>query len=1353
MAEITPPARRPARVTPPVPRPVRGVTPPVPRPRRFPALAPRRKPGQKGLTPGLPETLKGLSVGIPSGALGLPADLLALIFRDAPQIASKLVTGKPLEVEERTFIDRLVGGIQRRAGSERIREGIISLFDVDTGDTPEEQDAFEQATLAGELVAPVPTAAGLARLAGKTLPPRTTAADVDELVMAIRADRGGRVFNPEATGLFQNTIFDDTQLPSIASQRLNVPLGSEIQDGVEYATATMPDGTETIASFPGGRGQAEVINRVLLARRSEARLAAAQARMQDLIDQGDQQDEALAALVADAADAAGTPQTLEDFINLNPTNPGQVSFSIEPGQLPQYTPNVINNLDLGDGPFTYANYTNNRIDTMFSPIPDEGFAENRRIVQDFTINTFDADMRDPVSGEIIPRGTRIIFPEDGIRFGELDDNFLLDVNEYFEPAGRAGVTADATTIGGNTRLMANPFPQGSPAAGPPREIDMIVDGTPVYRDPPASETVVEGTATEVDVPSIPDMSELIDPELVQPVAALPTEIARQPVITRDVARQGEVADYSPFFQVINALDASVPKSKEDILQQLGRGIEESVGRDRKGSGFMEFLEKHGADNMTKGDVVSLYTDYAPQMRVKTLTNSQYDADRNAGGPYSSYTPTGFGMDQQLTDYGQQSVGRNYEIPIAGTQRRERVHIYLSNPNTTVPLPGSQSVQLRGGSSISDHSLSARGGPGTSNPNREGGVPGYFAHIRLSVIEDDQGRRMSVIQEIQSNTAVASEVENKILKNQAELEKVKTKLRDPELSGEQSQTLRRKKQDLERRIAGLQDRASELKFYTPDERRNVEELQEIGPEIFETAGRSRVQSIQGTDEGDALGEIGQNYDVALQDMGDARATVGGNDIPTREGTLEILRSVYDMDPNLQEIPGREAFAGVLLDVLPEQIADEFAKIAATQTTEEVSRYAREQVRDSFLLGANVEENSVLASNLLADILRRPGALDEAQQASFDTLINNRIAQLEAVNFDPNFIAGQRGLGRYEYISDMDPFNPNQRRVDLGAADDYRVMKEDMERQGISSPYEYFTSGDSNRTNLQRLINGDPAAFSFVTGRPRPLGQDADVFVSMPDTATDISVMLNRAMRNNITKNYIQAAESRIPRTVDEIDSIREMNEKINELPISTERKRELGESFRTWITTINNPESQFAYKPLTPFEDKNATRDFAQYSPRLILQEMEKAGFDGVIFPDFEDMRDVGSRESVPLKEIYGDNVTRGLKQAGLTANDIELLPTIRAKNFDTGEVEDMIHKQTGNPHRPAQAVYFDKNRVKTKRYPREHPQAGETYEENLGPIRDIFAGRLIRRAKGGEVDLRPRKLIHSGIGAMARQVM
>ena len=1290
MAEVTPPARRPNRA-PVVPVPMSSprrqrVTPPVPSPVRS-----RSTDQGFQLKPGLPETLTGLGVGGVSGVLGLPADFAALIFRDAPQIASKLVTGKPLEVEERTFIDKLVGGIQRRAGSERIREGIISLLDLNTGDTPEEQEAFQQATLAGELATPVPTAAGLAKLAGKTLPPRTTAADVDDLVMAVIADRGGRVFNPEATGVFQNTIFDENQLPSIASNRLNVPLGREIEDGVEYATATMPDGTEMVASFPGGRGEAEVINRVLLARRSEARLAASQARMQELLDEGDQLD----GFIDDAADAAGTPQTLEEFINLNPTNPGQVSFSIQPGQLPQYTPNVINNLDLGDGPFTYANYTNNRIDTMFSPIPDEGFAENRRLVQNFTINTFDADMRDPVSGETIPRGTRIIFPEDGIRFGELDDNFLLDVNEYFEPAGRAGVTADATTIGGNTRLMANPFPQGSPAAGPPREIDMIVDGTPVYRDPPASETVVEGTATEVDAPPIPDMSELIDPTRVQPTAALPTEIARQPVMTRDVARQGEVADYSPFFQLVNALPADSPMSKEDILQQLSRGVEESVGRDRKGSGFMEFLEKHGADNMSKDEVVSMYRDYAPQVRVKTLTNSQFDADRNAGGPFAGPDVTSsYGINRGLTDFGQLSIDDDYAIPIAGTGRTERVHIYLSNPNTTVPFPGGpQSVQLRGGLGISDHNLSTRGGPGTMQ-SQEGGVPGYFGHVRLHVIEDDQGRRMAVVQEIQSNTTVGEK----------------------------------------RAASGDTGR----RFYTPEEKLNIQELQQIGPEIFETAGQSRVMS-QSSAVGDALGNVGQNYDDALQQMGNAAITVG-NANPTRAETLEILREVYDAAPGLQEIPGREDFADVLLDVLPEQLADNFQPDNL-------------ELRGSFLLGADavVDETTVLAASNTAEILTKPGVLDEAQQASFDTLINNRIAQLEAVDFDPNFIAGQRGLGSYEFTT-----NDGSTVIDPGPAARYREIKAGMEREGISSPYEYFTNPQLQlvrKQDLSSIINQDPATFSFIAGRPLPLGQDPDVFVPLSETPTDVSVMLNRAMRNNITKNYLEAAESRIPRPVAVNDSIRQMDEKINDLPISTERKRELGQSFKTWISTINDPEGMSAYRPSSPFENKNASRDFNQYTPRLILQEVEKAGFDGVIFPNWEDMRDVGARSSVPNQEIYGSNIKKGLSQAGLKPNDIEVLPTIVGKNFRTGSVEAIIHPGTTMPHREAQAVYFDKNRIKTKRYPPDHPQAGETYEENLGSIRDMFAGRLIRRAKGGEVDLRPRKLVHSGIGAMARQVM
>ena len=138
------------------------------------------------------ETLKGLAVGIPAGILGLPADLAALIFRDAPQLAAKLVTGQELEVEERTFIDKLVGDFQRAAGAEAIIEkmgfGADLLPEEDEKGQPVSlaTDALSQAgvtpfragSLISEVATPIPTGAGIARLlgrrskaAGEVLPP------------------------------------------------------------------------------------------------------------------------------------------------------------------------------------------------------------------------------------------------------------------------------------------------------------------------------------------------------------------------------------------------------------------------------------------------------------------------------------------------------------------------------------------------------------------------------------------------------------------------------------------------------------------------------------------------------------------------------------------------------------------------------------------------------------------------------------------------------------------------------------------------------------------------------------------------------------------------------------------------------------------------------------------------------------------------------------------------------------------------------------------------------------------------------------------------------------------------------
>ena len=165
------------------------------------------------------ESLKGFAVGLPAGLLGLPADLAALIFRDAPQLAAKLVTGQELKVEERTFIDKLVGDFQRAAGA----EAIMGYMGFGADLLPEEDekgqpvnlatDAMSQAgvtpfragSLIGEVTVPIPTGAGIARLLGRrskgeVLPPErvepTISTTSDELGDIIEGSVVERLENP-----------------------------------------------------------------------------------------------------------------------------------------------------------------------------------------------------------------------------------------------------------------------------------------------------------------------------------------------------------------------------------------------------------------------------------------------------------------------------------------------------------------------------------------------------------------------------------------------------------------------------------------------------------------------------------------------------------------------------------------------------------------------------------------------------------------------------------------------------------------------------------------------------------------------------------------------------------------------------------------------------------------------------------------------------------------------------------------------------------------------------------------------------------------------------------------------------
>ena len=64
---------------------------------------------------------------------------------------------------------------------------------------------------------------------------------------------------------------------------------------------------------------------------------------------------------------------------------------------------------------------------------------------------------------------------------------------------------------------------------------------------------------------------------------------------------------------------------------------------------------------------------------------------------------------------------------------------------------------------------------------------------------------------------------------------------------------------------------------------------------------------------------------------------------------------------------------------------------------------------------------------------------------------------------------------------------------------------------------------------------------------------------------------------------------------------------------------------------------------TPFSGRSSDAYFTQFATRL--DEAEKTGLCGVIFPNWMDMRDAPTRDGIPAQEIYGNNIDYEARQA------------------------------------------------------------------------------------------------------------
>ena len=136
---------------------------------------------------------------------------------------------------------------------------------------------------------------------------------------------------------------------------------------------------------------------------------------------------------------------------------------------------------------------------------------------------------------------------------------------------------------------------------------------------------------------------------------------------------------------------------------------------------------------------------------------------------------------------------------------------------------------------------------------------------------------------------------------------------------------------------------------------------------------------------------------------------------------------------------------------------------------------------------------------------------------------------------------------------------------------------------------------------------------------------------------------------------------------------------------------------------------------------------SHYMYRSFIQDAVKNGYDGVVFPSWQAQKDA---HNMPTDEVAKLTYEKSLKEA---------LDIIRKEHPEFPSYDNLV-----------------KSSFQYKKTVSDRP--GTISDDSVvlrftPEIRAIFEGRVIRRAKGGEVDLRPRKMIHSGIGAMAREVM
>ena len=1310
----------------------------------------------------------GMGLGLTADIAGLPADMLALIFSDAPKFAAALATGTPFSEMPTNVADDGLRALRNVLGSDAIA-GYLGVTEEAL-----QRPGIESGRILSSIVDPLVLGAALRKFIPRTgvQGPRST----DELAAAAAADAVARLEDQgdmaAAAAMEEDAVeaFGGVPAPQAPPGAPRAP-----EDGPDLGVGDAEAGDGAGGFFPTDQpGEPVVANDA--ARAADLRGTPAEYiadQFDDHLNSPLVDEDALMDTVMSygdgsasrvVADALGIPredvtsdvlflirgrnmgdfqrqaQPAQGIEQLAAPDQGEVPFTdddaVQPGQ------DLFGTLALGnqqpgltfvesaDGQFTFApDVTQETIDSLNGPgvvsinpdmlgdVAGDGvsvfnYVPLQNIPNNLTTNPgaqspfnyyeFGEDMYD-LTGRRIPAGSRIAWPE------QLQDDFF----NFF--------TSSPPRV--DTPPEQGPIP---PEALPPA-------------DPNTGSQLMSTTALNQRV---------LDIDPTQPFAPVaPADSVRVAGSSTDPLREGRIADYSPLRQLIYSLPDDRPLGKAEIIEALSldRGstaYQKSLRNDLKGSGFLEWLETHGADEMMRGTLEVKYEELAPQVRAKNVVAGDGDALQALFGYRQARLPHQ-GM--------QNSVPEEYVIqnPNATNRNTDFMgQIYFSNPNsaavntrTNTGSTGITGIRTGRGGGIGDHGgMSAGGGRAfVDAPYGERGVPGYFGHLRYSVIEDSAGRKMMVLQEVQSNNVVQ---QNKLLSNpinalediQRRLEKNLRQMRNPDfdnvnLPSDVSGIDEAGLQQLIDSVKGIVQRAKQTKqrydrdgIPTEGTRQDIDTLLRRDPDTgairpsfagfrdisvqIDRATENIYNKLHGEDErvfltpkmkedAELIASDGALYD-ALRNAEKANIS------------FDRFANVLDRSGlNMEDVPDLARLEGEFDARAP--VAEMILAANDVDTISRVFNFRSRSYNGNYQQRMDVIVNSI-ANTTDPDLIRK-----------FNTAMNDRLDQVLTIDGtavdDVDMIRMELGLG-------------NLRGTDAADAPALREAFQNLleARQNGMTPHEYFTARTpdgfitgSGSADLNTLLTKDPSNFGYITHRGDPGDPLMAVNAAQEETdvITEASDVFDFIVKEALTKDA-GAAQANVA------------------IPdgMTPKRFQELRKVFRASRETINSRPGGFDTD--TPFAN---TTHYETFAPRFLVQEARRMGLDGVIFPSSDDMLTAGrgaitsrGETRARFKRQYGTHVDQGLKDMGVEVVD---LPTILAKNQSTGNIEPMRHREGTNAGR-TQPI---------------HTNARAVYFNNDTNARLSDPNTLIRRAKGGPVDLRPKKLVHSGIGAMAKQVM